>query len=121
MIALGTPGFADNPIDILANRINSDESGLWVNGIFPRLDLPPHASSKQVIDKAVQEAIFDEGRIKTYNIIEIRTVNLKRKPNCSAALMKTNLGQKILLFNYEGSMWWSRFYDAPKKQAEPVN
>jgi hypothetical protein len=115
---------AEDSIDALVTDLNSDKFGLWVNGIFPSLDLPPEASSKQVIDKAVLMAGFDEERITSYQIVEIRRVDLKAVPDCSAALLKTNIGEKILLFKYEGTLWWSRFFDIPNnkpnQRLEPI-
>jgi len=62
---------------------------------------------------------FDNGHIKTYQVPEVRKVQLKAMPNCSAALIESDLGRKILLFRYEQhektSFWWTRFYDATQK------
>ena len=65
---------------------------------------------------------FDSGHIKTFKIVEVRKIPLDAMPGCSAALIESDLGSKILLFKYEPrdktSFWWTRFYDAPK-EAEP--
>jgi hypothetical protein len=88
-----------------------------VNGGSPILGLSSNASTNAVIDKATHMIYFgDEGKkIEKYSIVEIRKVDLKAQPNCSAALLKTNLGEKVLLFKYQGNDWWTRFFEVPKK------
>ena len=110
--------FAEDSIDALATKLNSDKFGLWVNGGSPILGLSSDVSINAVIDKATHMISFgDEGkRIENYSIVEIRKVDLKAQPNCSAALLKTNLGQKILLFKYVGTDWWTRFFDVPQNK-----
>ncbi|MDF7809676.1 hypothetical protein P4E94_19715 [Pontiellaceae bacterium B12219] len=115
ILTLSASVFAGDPIDDLVTKLNSDKFGLWVNGISPILDLPQTAPTNSIIKKATQMVGFDKGRIESYKVIEIRKVELKAKPKCSAVLIQTNLGEKILLFNFEGNDWWTRFYDTPQK------
>jgi hypothetical protein len=108
-----------DPIEALARRLNSDP--LWPNGEAPTISLLSNAAPKEVVASAVKMWGFDRGHIKTYQILEVRNIQLAAMPGCSAALVRSDLGTKILLFRYERhdkmSFWWARFYDAP--EAEP--
>jgi hypothetical protein len=58
---------------------------------------------------------FDQSHIKTYRIIEIRKVKIRGSlpDDYSAALIDSDLGKKIVLFQYQGPDvgWWTRVYD----------
>ncbi|MBU1631113.1 MAG: hypothetical protein KKD89_00905 [Candidatus Omnitrophica bacterium] len=58
---------------------------------------------------------FDQGRIKTYRIIQIRKVKIRGSlpDDYFAALIDSDLGKKIALFQYQGTAvgWWTRVYD----------
>ncbi len=116
--ALAAP--RSDPIAALAKKLNSDP--MWPNGKAPFISLSSNAAPKEVVASAVKMWGFDSGHIKRFEIVEVRTIRLDAMPNCSAALIESDLGRKILLFRYEPhekmSFWWTRFYDAPQ-EAEP--
>jgi hypothetical protein len=104
-----------DPIDHLVADFSASY-GLWENGIFPILGLPETASSEQVIKKTFEMTGFDKGHLTSYKIVEIRQVHIRGSlPDLyTAALVQTDLGEKIVLFKYDGPKvgWWSRVYDA---------
>jgi len=108
----------NDPINKIVLKLNSDKYGMWVNGFHPIISLPANAKPEEVIAEAVKMVGFDAGHIKTYKIVEIRKVefNAPNMRNCSAALIASDLGLKVLLFKFEkyenGSNWWTRWYDA---------
>ena len=115
-------GPALDPIDALARKLNSDR--MWPNGEVPIISLSSNAAPKEVVGRAVKMWGFDRGHIKTFEIVEIRKIRLDAKPDCSAAVIRSDLGRKILLFRYEShqkmNFGWTRFYDVPK-EAEPCD
>lgn len=127
MIILPLIAYAENitaqsnvdPINKIVQELNSDKFGMWVNGIYPIINLPANAKPEEVIAQAIKMTGFDKGHIKTYKIVEIRKVKLNAPSmeNCSAALIESDLDVKVLLFKYEenssSSTWWTRFYDIP--------
>ena len=111
-------GTTTNSIDALVKRLNSS-NGLWVNGGYPVIVLSSNSTPQEVVSVAVTKWSLERGRIKTFRIIEARTIDLKHLPGCSAALLESDLGRYILLFRYDGSGHWrTRFIDATEK-AEP--
>ncbi len=106
----------NDPIDMLVQKLNVDTHGLWVNGLYPDIELPEDAKPEEVIAQAFKMIGFDKGHIKTYQVSKIRRVNLNAHgwEKCSAAIIESDLGKKILLFKYEEKLrWWTRFYDVP--------
>jgi hypothetical protein len=104
-----------DPIDALAQRLNAT-GGMWMNGEYPDIGLPPDAKPNEVLTQAVKMVGFDQGHIKTYQIQEIREVQLDTE-TYSAALVQSNLGKKIFLFKAErNSRWWTRFYDVQEEK-----
>ena len=106
-----------DPIDRLVMQYNASY-GLWINGTYPIIDLPPDAKPKEVLDQAVQKWGFDQGHITSYKIQEIRELTkLKVGENEApymAALIESDLGKKIFLFRPErNNRWWVRFCDLP--------
>jgi hypothetical protein len=102
-----------DPIISLVKRLSADRSGEWVNGLYPRLDLPATASVYEVLDRMFQRAPFDEGYVKEYRIVEMRRVviaGLRSEPY-TAAIVDTNFGRKIVLFRRERLDWWTRIYE----------
>jgi hypothetical protein len=85
---------------------------LWQNGAFPVIDLPETAPNADIIEQCLKMTGFDQGHIKTYKIIEIKKVNIRGSlPNdYFAAIIDSDLGEKIVLFQYR-SGWWTRVYD----------
>jgi hypothetical protein len=115
---VGTKPTVADPIDTLVTNLNASH-GLWINGMYPIIELPADAKTEQVLAAAVKMTGFDQGHIKTYKIVEVRTVqiNTGRAEPYSAALVESDLGMKIFLFKAERSnRWWTRFYDVPKKE-----
>jgi hypothetical protein len=107
-----------DPIDALAQELNAS-NGLWINGLYPDISLPPDATPEDVLAQAAKMSGFDQGHIKTYHIREVRQVQLNtgQMENYSAALVESDLGTKILLFKHEGNnRWWTRFYAVPHDQ-----
>ena len=99
-----------NSIDALVEKLNS--SPLWINSYTTIIELPSNATPQEVVASAVGD---------TFRILETRKVRLNDMPDCSAALIETDLGMKILLFKFEGTrnirfkdMWWTRLFDAPE-------
>ena len=119
----GMPSSASDPIDALVTKLNSS-NGLWINGIYPIIELPSDATPDQVLTAAVKMTGFDSGHMKSWRILDVRKVDLVTggKETFSAALVESDLGAKILLFRPErNGRWWTRFYDVPKKeQNQPV-
>lgn len=110
----GTKSTVADPIDALVKRLDVDK-GVWQNGGSPEIDLPSDAKPKEVIAAAVRWQAFDKGMIKSYQIEEIRHVDLwdinGNKEQYAAALLKTDLGPKVIVFNFKTfGRWWARFY-----------
>jgi hypothetical protein len=103
----------DHPIDALVASLN-ESHGLWINGVYPDIDLPPDATPDEVIAQAIKKHGFDQGHIKTYTIQEIRQVQIGTE-TYSAALLQSDLGRKILLFRPERhNQLWTRFYEVSR-------
>jgi hypothetical protein len=96
----------------------TSSSGLWVNG-FPSgvVSLPEKATVQKVVARIMPHAVFDSGHVTNYRILESRPVNIPeafRPENYLMVLVKTNLGEKIVVMRYssEDKGWWHRIYDA---------
>ncbi|MDY0150230.1 MAG: hypothetical protein RBT03_09115 [Kiritimatiellia bacterium] len=103
----------------------SDSGGLWLNGGSPKIDLPENAAPEKVIAQAIQKQPFDQGLIKTYTILETRPVMLSdlsgNPTEYTAAHIESDLGEKVLIFNFKTfGYWWIRFYDPKQKRAEQL-
>lgn len=96
---------------------------LWENGLFPTLDLPPTASTEQVLSMIFRVTSFDAGRVDEHRILYSREAGIPGSlPNrYTAVLVATNQGQKIVLLRYTGRPvgWWSRVYDDRPPGASP--
>lgn len=111
----GTKTIVPNPIDTLVQRLNAT-GGMWINGEYPDISLPSDAKPNEVLTQAVEMVGFDQGHIKTYQIQEIREVQLNTE-TYSAALVQSDLGKKIFLFKPErNNRWWTRFYDVEEEK-----
>jgi len=86
--------------------------GLWLNGSFPKINLPSDAKTDDVIDAAVNQTIIDS---KAYRVLRVQPFNRDDIPGSvsgSAALLRIGKAHKVVvLFPIEKSGWWSRFYD----------
>ena len=111
IVGCATAAAQSDPIDTLTQRLNSDP--LWPNGEAPIISLSSNATPKEVVASAVKMWGVDSGGIKTYQIREVRKVELNAMTNSSAALLESDLGKKILLFKYGlfrnvlGSFHWA--------------
>ena len=106
---------ADEPdaIDRLIARL---DMSVWLNGGAPPIDLPENAAPEKVIAQAIQKQPFDQGMIKTYTVLETRMVMLSdmggNPTEYTAAHIESDLGEKVLIFNFKTfGYWWARFYD----------
>jgi len=113
--------YVSDPIDKIVQNLNSDKNDMWLNGIYPIIELSAEAKPKEIIAEAIKICRFDKGHIKNYKIIEIRKVKLNAHgmEDCSAALIESDLGVSVLLFQYVGnsvsSTWWTRWFDTEEK------
>jgi len=110
---------AQDPIDSLVSRLSSNP--MWINGISPVISLPNSAESSAVIAECFKMTGFDEGHVKHYKILEIKKVTIRGPfpDDYFAALVGTDLGEKIVLFQYNNSPtgWWTRVYDSKSNAA----
>jgi hypothetical protein len=83
--------------------------GLWLNGLYPTLDLPEMTPPQAVLEAMFQLISFDEGRVTEFEILEERVVQID-EADYKALRLTTNQGPKIVLMRY-GSEWWTRVYD----------
>jgi hypothetical protein len=103
-----------------------DQHGLWNNGVYPIIKLPPDADVREVIAQAAKGVYA----IKSYRVLDMRRVsidslkNLLKEP-AWAAVIQTDTGVKVLIFYSYGDAskgWWTRFYDASLAPAtQPVH
>ena len=101
------PAAADEIDDVVAKL--SATHGLWVNGLYPTLDLPRTATAEQVLTRMFERISFDRGKVTEFKLVQLRTIQLDQAP-MQAALVDTNQGRKVVLFRWEKSGWWSRTY-----------
>lgn len=108
---------AHDPIAALTNRLNASR-GLWINGLGQLIPLHEYASPKNLLEHAISQSSFKEGKIASYRILESRDLDLDAgMTGYSAALIDSNLGQKIFVFKYDGKQqWWNRFYEVAVEQ-----
>ncbi|MBS2036375.1 hypothetical protein JST97_15400 [bacterium] len=103
-ILLNGLAWAD-PVDHLVHRL-SESHGLWVNGLFPKLELPANASNQQLLAALASYA-------RNPKVVSEREVVIPgggERPY-RALLLETDEGTRILLLQHQGPVgWWSRFY-----------
>ena len=110
---------APDPVAGLVARLGATH-GLWLNGVFPKLDAPLDAPVEQVLAEVLQKTTPPEGRVTEYNLIEQRGVTIPiladrrmgPREQYTAARVKTNVGEKIVLLQRSTTGWWSRTYAA---------
>lgn len=111
-----------DPIDRLVAGFSASH-GLWENGVFPVLGLSETVLPEQVIQRTFAMTGFEKGHVTSYKILKIRQVHIPGGlPDVyTAAIVRTDFGEKIVLFKYAGPTvgWWSRVYDA--KASAPTN
>jgi hypothetical protein len=101
---------ASDPIDRLVVDLSNSQT--WLDGEYPMLGLPESSSTEQILERVFQKTGFDRGHVSSYKVLEVRQVRI---PGYTAALVHTDLGEKIVLFKYDGQAvggWWSRVYEA---------
>jgi len=102
--------------DAISRRIAQlDDFGLWTNGASPKIDLPPSATSEEVLAAMFSRVGFDKGHVKTHRVLQEREVPIGKDPKpYRAVLVETDLGRKVVLLRYESPAtgWWTRAYDA---------
>jgi hypothetical protein len=104
-----TPSDSITPdsIDRLVSRLSSD--GRWHNGFTPVLPLPANATTKEIVSREFS------GHTVSYKIMSVRQVHIQgSQPDLyTAVLIQTDVGDKIALCQYDGSMsgWWVRIFD----------
>ena len=105
---------AQDPIDSLVTRLSSNP--MWINGITPLVSLPETTESRAIIAECFKMTGFDEGHVKRYKILEIKKVKIDGPlpDDYIAALVETDLGEKIVLFQHSNTSigWWTRVYDS---------
>lgn len=78
-------------------------NGLWVNGVMPRIPLPATATH----DEVVRYALRGYDGLTRSHILVVRHVNIDGSDaRDTAALVDTNLGQRIVLMGYDARMGW---------------
>jgi hypothetical protein len=102
-----------DPIVALVERLSEDRSGEWVNGLYPRLDLPATATVEAVFDRMFQRSPLNDGFVNNYTIVEMRPVVIEglRPEPYTAAIVDTNFGRRIVLFRRQQLDWWTRIYE----------
>lgn len=104
-----------DPIDRLVADCSTSH-GEWENGEYPTLNLPETASPEEVIKTIFEKIGFDKGHVTSHKILRIRHVRIRGSlpDSYTAALVQTDLGEKIVLFKYGSSRtgWWSRVFDS---------
>lgn len=102
----------DAAIAKVCNALSPD--GMWMNGVSPQLDLPPHADALDVIDAAVNQSTLDS---KKYRVLRIQAFTRKDMPGMpgnvsgSAALLQVGNAYKVIILFPDGPNSWNRFYD----------
>jgi hypothetical protein len=78
--------------------------------------LPEEASNVQLVSRILALSSFDAGRVSRHRIVETRQIRVPGELGdlCTAILVDTNLGRKIVILRFSGPAvgWWSRVYDA---------
>ena len=114
----GTRAAVSDPIDSLVQRLNATH-GMWINGLYPDINLPANAQPEEVLAAAVKMTGFDQGHIKSFKIESLRQVELMAagQQTFSVALVDTDFGKKIFMFRPErNNGWWTRFYDVEEEK-----
>jgi hypothetical protein len=104
---------ARDPIGDVIGKIPPSEQ--WEKGTFTIIQLPASAKAVEVVEVALLRTVFGGEQWVDSTIAESRTVHLGSSPDSyNAALVKTHLGRKIVIFRYVGPPfgWVSRVYDA---------
>lgn len=109
-------------IELLVSRLNTNDD-LWRERISPVIKLPKYSRPKDVLEQAITKFRFEDRRISSYRIVEVRDVELKRwiGDGYRAVLFESNLGRKILICRYSDHQdWFVRFFDIPTENQKPM-
>lgn len=107
------PAFA-SPVDDLVSRL-SQSGGLWINGVFPTLDLPSTATDQQVLSRLWERTSSDQGHIQKFTVVDSREVCIDGQ-TYRALTVDTDQGRKIVLTQYQSSTgWWTKVFAAPQE------
>ena len=96
---------AARPADAIARLVAylNSTHGLWVNGVMPNIHLPATATH----DEVVRHALRGYDGLTTSHVLVVRHVNIEGSDvRDTAALVDTNLGQRIVLMGYDARMGW---------------
>jgi hypothetical protein len=97
-------------IDNLVAKLSAT-GGLWQNGLYQPVPLPESAPSELLLKQ-----ILAMDHVTNYTILTMRPVTIRGgMPDVSiAALIRTGLSEKIVLFYFRGPGlgWWNRIYDS---------
>ena len=105
---------ADNPsipdsIDQLVSSLSATQ-GLWLNGRWVPIQSPVTTSPEQVVQNIFHKTgFYQSGKVTDYKIVTTRKVYINGG-KYTAALVKSNLGKMIILFNAGGQ--WNRAFVA---------
>jgi hypothetical protein len=117
------PVAISDPIDRLVAKLSPPQpppdqsftsTGGWGSGTFSIIDLPATASADEVVSEVMQRWHFTSYKILEVRQVHIPTVYWDTNPSATpAALVDTNVGEKIVLFFYTGpdTKWNVRVYD----------
>jgi hypothetical protein len=98
----------DAAIVRVTNKLQS--GGPWLNGGYPKIDLPKNAKPEDVIDAAVNNTLLDS---KAYRVLSLKTFARNSMPaeiSGMAALLQVGKSYKaVIFFPTEATGWWSRF------------
>ena len=109
-----------DPVDQLVGELSLSPV-FWTWGIYPTIILPESASPEQVVKSVFQESGFrtylGNHAATSYTIMKIRQVSIPGDDVYTTALVKTDVGLKIVIFRYQTERqdkykWWTRVYDA---------
>jgi hypothetical protein len=64
-----------DPIDRLVARLTS-AFARWDNGTFPRIDLPPTATTEEVVASVLERVSFENGRAMSHSILRTTRVQI---------------------------------------------
>ena len=118
IVAALLSGCATNPdpIDQLVSDYTASR-GMWVNGAFPILGLPQTASQEEVVKRALEKHAFSSEDAAHCKIIKIRQIYIPIPhtdppgEHLFTALVQVKADEKIVLFRWVLSDWWTRVCD----------
>jgi hypothetical protein len=102
-----------DPISTLVTKLEA--SPVWSNGRFQPLKLPATATADELVPLLFENVSFDQGRVRTFRIVETRVVHIcDIQSKYIAVLIETEFGPKIALFIYHEALtgWWNRVFDS---------